>query len=129
MTTARELDERYGRTARRRPLPWIILGVVALAAIGYVGWTTVVSQMNAVDAADRGFVVVDPHSVDLEFQITAPRGADVVCAVEAQDEEFGVVGWKILEIPASESHTQAVRVSIPTVAEATTGLVKSCWVA
>lgn len=128
MTTARELDERYGRTARR-PLPWIVLGVLALAGFGYLGWTTVANQMNAVDAADRGFVVVDEHSVDLEFQITAPQGSDVVCAVEAQDEEFGIVGWKILEIPGSEQHTQRVRVSIPTVAEATTGLVKSCWVA
>ncbi|UNK69882.1 DUF4307 domain-containing protein [Microbacterium sp. H1-D42] len=128
MTTARELDERYGRKGRR-PLPWIIGGVLAVAVIVFFGWTTVAKQMNAVDAADLGFTVVDTHSVDLRFQFTAPRGADVACAVEALDVEFGVVGWKIVEFSGNESHTQGVQVSIPTVAEATTGLVKSCWVA
>jgi hypothetical protein len=57
-----------------------------------------------------------------------PIGRDVACALEAQDEEHGVVGWKIIEIAASEQHTRAFRESIPTVAEATTGLVNSCWV-
>lgn len=128
MTTARELDERYGRTAKRR-LPWIIGGVLAVAAVVAFSWMTVVTSMNTVDADDLGFEVVDEHSVTLHFQFTAPRGADVVCAVEAQDEEFGVVGWKIVEFSATEEHSQAHSVRIPTVAMATTGLVKSCWVA
>ena len=85
---------------------------------------------NLVSSAfgDLGFEVIDEHSVSLRFQVTAPAGADVMCAVEAQDEEFGVVGWKIVEIPASESHSQALTVSIPTVATATTSLVNTCWV-
>lgn len=127
MTTARELEERYGRRARRRT-PSIIGGVLAVAAVGFLGWSTFAGQLNAVDATDRGFVVVDAHSVDLDFQFSAPSGADVTCIVEAQDEEFGVVGWKVVEVPGSEGHTKGIRVSIPTVAEATTGLVKSCWV-
>lgn len=128
MTTARELDERYGRTGRR-PLPWIIGGALAVAVVVFFSWMTVAQQMKAVDAADLGFTVVDAHSVDLRFQFTAPRGEDVACAVEALDVEFGVVGWRIIEFTASESHTQSAQVSIPTVAKATTGLVKSCWVA
>lgn len=128
MTTARELDERYGRTAKRR-MPWIIGGILATAVVVAFGWMTVANSMNSVDSDSLGFDVVDEHSVTLRFQFTAPRGADVACAVEAQDEEFGVVGWRIVEIPASQDHTQALSVSIPTVALATTGLVKSCWVA
>jgi hypothetical protein len=127
VTTARELDERYGRTPRRR-LPWIIFGAVAVAIVGALGWTIVAKQMSAVDADDLGFTVVDAHTVELHFQFTAPRGADVACAVEAQDEEFGIVGWKIVEIPGGEHHTKGVAVSIPTVAEATTGLVNTCWI-
>ncbi len=127
MTTSRQLDERYGRTGRGR-LPWIIGGTLAVAVIVAFGWMTVASSMNTVDADDLGFEVIDEHSVSLRFQVTAPAGADVMCAVEAQDEEFGVVGWKIVEIPASESHSQALTVSIPTVATATTSLVNTCWV-
>lgn len=128
MTTASELDERYGRTSRRR-LPWVIGITIAAVAVIAFGWMTVASEMNAVDADDLGFTVADEHSVDLRFQFTAPRGADVVCTVEALDPEFGVVGWKVVEISGTEQHTRAVDVRIPTVAEATTGLVKGCWVA
>lgn len=128
MTTARELDERYGRTGRRR-LPWIIAGVLTAAVVVAFGWMIVVSEMNTVIADDVGFTVTDEHSVDLRFQYTAPRGSDVTCVVQALDAEFGVVGWKIVDIPAAEAHTSAFDVTIPTVAAATTGLVKSCWVA
>ncbi|WAA67264.1 DUF4307 domain-containing protein [Microbacterium oxydans] len=128
MTTALELDERYGRTRRRR-LPWIIGGAVALLVVVAFSWMTVAQSMASVDADDLGFVLVDEHSVELSFQVTGVQGKDVVCAVEALDEEFGVVGWKIVEIAAGESHSQARKVTIPTVAEATTGLVNTCWVA
>ena len=64
----------------------------------------------------------------LGFQITAPRGAAVACALEAQDEEHGVVGWRVVELPASDLHARAFREVIPTTAPATTGFVNSCWV-
>lgn len=128
MTTAQELDDRYGRTRRRRT-PWIVAIVIALLAVGAFGWMTVTSQMNAVDADDLGFDLVDEHTVDVRFQVTGVQGKDVVCIVEALDEEFGVVGWKLVDIPAGERHSQAVSATIPTVAAATTGLVNTCWVA
>ncbi|PRB16643.1 DUF4307 domain-containing protein [Microbacterium sp. MYb62] len=128
MTTAQQLDERYGRTRRRR-MPWIIGGAVALLLVGAFSWMTVAQSMASVDADDLGFELVDEHSVNITFQVTGVQGKDVVCAVEALDEEFGVVGWKIVEIEAGESHSQARSVSIPTVAAATTGLVNTCWVA
>lgn len=128
MTTAQELDERYGRTRRRRT-PWIIGGAVALLVVGAFSWMTVAQSMGSVDADDLGFELVDEHSVNVSFQVTGVQGKDVVCALEALDEEFGVVGWKIVEIEAGDSHSQARSVTIPTVAAATTGLVNTCWVA
>jgi hypothetical protein len=128
VTTALELDERYGRRGRRR-LPWVIGGIIAVAVVVAFGWMTVASQLNTVTAQDTGFTLTDSHSVDISFQYTAPRGSDVVCVVQALDKEFGVVGWKVMDIAATQKHTAAVQVSIPTVAQATTGLVKSCWVA
>ncbi|MDQ0726078.1 DUF4307 domain-containing protein [Microbacterium sp. W4I20] len=128
MTTAQELDDRYGRTRRRR-LPWILGGSVALLVVAAFGWMIVDQSMNSVDADDLGFDLVDEHTVDVRFQVTGVQGKDVVCIIEALDEEFGVVGWKVMEIPAGESHSQALSASVPTVAEATTGLVNTCWVA
>ncbi|WP_353115668.1 DUF4307 domain-containing protein [Microbacterium sp.] len=128
MTTAQELDERYGRTPRRR-LPWIIAGAVAVLVVGAFGWMTVAGSMNSVDADDLGFDVVDSHTVAVRYQFTAPRGRDVVCFVEALDKEFGIVGWKTVKFSASEAHTRSHETVVPTVSEATTGLVKSCRVA
>ncbi|WP_341945868.1 DUF4307 domain-containing protein [Microbacterium sp. LWH11-1.2] len=128
MTTAEELDERYGRTRTRRT-PWIIGGIVALLVVGAFGWMIVAQSMSSVDADDLGFDLVDEHTVDVRFQVTGVQGKDVVCVVEALDEEFGVVGWKVVEIPAGDSHSQAVSASVPTVSAATTGLVNTCWVA
>lgn len=128
MTTAQELDERYGRTRSKR-MPWIIAIVVVLLGVGAFAWMTAARSMQSVDVDDLGFDLVDAHSVTVRFQLTGVQGKDVACAVEALDEEFGIVGWKIVEIPAENAHTRAVSTTVPTVAEATTGLVNTCWVA
>ena len=126
MTTASELEERYGR-GRRSRTSWIVGGAVALVVIVAASWMTVTQSMNSVDADDLSYELVDEHTVTVRFQVTAPQGKDLACAVEALDEEFGVVGWKIVEIPATDSHMQQLTATVPTVAEATTGLVNSCW--
>ncbi|WP_149084786.1 MULTISPECIES: DUF4307 domain-containing protein [Microbacterium] len=128
MTTARQLDERYGRTHRRR-WPWVLAGAVALLLLAALAWSTVSQSLSSVDADDLGFELVDEHAVDVRFQVTGVQGKDVVCVLEALDEEFGVVGWKVVEIPAGDAHSLERAERIPTVAEATTGLVNTCWVA
>lgn len=110
-------------------MSWIIGGAIALIVIVIAAWMTVSQSINTVDADDLSYELVDEHSVTVSFQLTAIQGKHVVCAVEALDEEFGVVGWKIVEIPAGDSHMQQLSATVPTVAEATTGLVNSCWVA
>ncbi|SFS08677.1 protein of unknown function [Microbacterium sp. cf046] len=129
MTTQDMLDERYGRASspRRR---WTIGIVIAIAAVvvGLFAWMTVASTLDDVHVDTTGFTVDDPRTVTLAFQITAPAGRSVACALEAQDEEHGIVGWKIVELPASELRERAFREVIPTTAEATTGLVNACWV-
>ncbi|MDU0347102.1 DUF4307 domain-containing protein [Microbacterium sp. KSW2-29] len=130
MTTQAQLDDRYGRTRspRRRIVGWSIVGVLALGAIGFLGWTTVSNSLNAVTATDTGYTVVDDRTVTSTFQITAPTGRPVACALEARDEEHGTVGWRVVEYPASEDHTRAFTEEIPTLSLATTGFVNACWV-
>ncbi|GAA3211893.1 DUF4307 domain-containing protein [Microbacterium terregens] len=129
MTTQDMLDERYGRTRSPRRL-WTIGIVAAIGAtlVGLFAWMTVASTIDDVRADTTGFTVVDSHAVEIAFQITAPEGRSIACALEAQDEEHGVVGWKIVEYPASELRSRAFHETIPTTAPSTTGLVNSCWV-
>lgn len=129
MTTKTELDERYGRTrpARTR-LAWAAVAVAAVSVVGYLGWTTVSGTMNDVGVDDLGFEVRGEHEIEVAFQFTAPPGRDVACVLEALDEDFGIVGWSVVRYPAGEGHAQQHAEVVPTVAEATTGLVNSCWV-
>ncbi len=104
------------------------MGGTAVALTVALGWTTVANNLASVTSTDTGFVVTDAERVTVSFQITAPVGQPVACAIEAQDEEHGTVGWRVVEYPASEDHTRAFSEEIPTLALATTGFVNSCWV-
>lgn len=129
MTTQDMLDERYGRT-RSVASRWIVwvAAVAGAAAIGWFVWTTIAGTLDDVGLDNTGYEIVDERSVVVSFQITAPVGRSVACALEAQDVEHGVVGWRVVEFPASDQHARAFRETIPTTALATTGLVNSCWV-
>lgn len=130
MTTAAQLDDRYGRTGntRRRRIAWISAVAIAALVVGWFGWSIVASNMNAVRADGVGMQVVDAHEVEVSFEVSGPRDRAYACAIEALDEQFGVVGWRVVEIPASDTHTRSFTETVPTVAAATTGLVNSCWV-
>lgn len=123
------LDDRYGRRrGRGRLIGWIALGVIVAAVVGSLAWTTVSSAIDSVDVDTTGFTVEDARTVSLSFQVTVRPGAAVACALEAQDTEHGVVGWRVVEYPASEEHSRAFTETLPTTAEATTGLASSCWI-
>ncbi|QAY60935.1 DUF4307 domain-containing protein [Microbacterium protaetiae] len=130
MTTQQMLDDRYGRTRSPRARLWRwIAGVVAAVVVGAVlVWMAFGNTADAVDADATGYQVVDARTVAVTFQVTAPTGSAVVCVLEADDEEHGIVGWKVVRLAASTTHTHAYSESIPTVGPATTGLVNTCWV-
>jgi hypothetical protein len=129
MTTQDTLDARYGRR-RSTGSRWGIGVAVAIGAIavGLFSWMTIASALDDVDVDTTGFDIPDQRTVVLNFQFTAPTGREVSCALEAQDEEHGVVGWKIVQYEASELTARAFVETIPTTAQATTGFVNSCWV-
>lgn len=129
MTVQDMLDDRYGRmpSTRRRWTMGIVAAIIALAVAAFA-WMAITATFDDVSATDTGYEIVDDTAIAVRFQFTAPRQSAVACAVEAQDEEHGIVGWRIVEYEQSELLTRAFRETIPTVARATTGLVKACWV-
>ncbi|MEH3089760.1 MAG: DUF4307 domain-containing protein [Microbacterium arborescens] len=130
MSTQLKLDQRYGRTRERRSRRLAVGAAAVLGAgvLGLVAWTTVAGAIDSVDTDATGFSVTDEHSVVVSFQVSGASGRPLACALEAQDTEHGVVGWRVVEYPADEGLTRAFTETIPTVALATNGLVTSCWI-
>lgn len=125
-----KLAERYGRRRAGSSKRGTVIGsvLVGSAIAALVGWTAFSASATSVDADATGFHVVDERSVTVSFTVGGARGKDVACALEAQDPEHGVVGWRVVEYPASDEITRSLTESIPTTARATVGLIASCWI-
>jgi hypothetical protein len=127
------LDERYGRrsdapTRRRRRL--MVVGLTGLAVIAVIAWvisSDVLGFGPQASARDVGHSLLGPGSVRVDFEVTATPGREVACAVEAQDETHGIVGWKVFVYPPSSDQVRAMSEVVTTVRPATTGLVARCW--
>ena len=129
MTTQDMLDERYGRRSASRSRRITLIVVIAIAAliVAGVSWYTLTDKSNSVDAEATGFRIADARSVSVTFQVTSPPGSRLACIIEADDEQHGIVGWKVVQYPASSDHHRAFTETVPTVGLAVTGLVNSCW--
>lgn len=129
MTTEQKLDERYGGSPRpvRRRLVWAGVAVVAMASVTGLSWLTVSDSFDDAGFDELGYELVDDRTVVVSFQATPPSGTGFACALQALDEDFGVVGWRVIEYPASETITRRFVETVPTLAQATTGTVHSCW--
>ncbi|MGX5696300.1 DUF4307 domain-containing protein [Agromyces soli] len=128
------LDERYGRTRRNRGRDrlLLVLGAVAVAVVlvAWVVWAGLDGAKPQVQATDLGHVLQpDERAVEVTWQLSVPAGNDTACIVKAYNEDFTVVGWKVVEIPASDKPIREFTETVRTAMTANTGLVDRCWLA
>ncbi len=131
MTKLSELDARYGRSpagARRRR--WFAIGTagtsfVALAA--WLIWAGFGSLSAQFQVLDTGFVIADDRAVEVRWTLTVEPGTPMQCAVQALNPSFGIVGWKVVDVAASEQRTREFSETVLTTELATTGLIYRCW--
>jgi hypothetical protein len=128
-----ELASRYGRTrSRSRRNRWLFLTAAAAFVavfVAWVLWAGLDQDTSSLEATDTGYTIVDQHHVRLTFEINVAPGTPVTCALEALDEQFAVIGWKVVSYPGTgqrlTTHTETVR----TTERANTGLIYRCRLA
>lgn len=127
------LDERYGRSRQRRRRERVL--VVAVAAgfavallVWLVGGSGLLRPEAGLDSRDLGYSVIDESRVEVHWQVTVDPGTDTACALQAMSERYGVVGWKVVELPAGQRHTRTFTETLRTSSEAVTGLIYECWI-
>lgn len=123
-------DDRYGRGRQRgfdKRFGWIAGGVLLLGGLVFVlfgGW----HQTSDLEFKTLHYAVIDDRTVMVDAQVTAPANTDVVCVIEALSTSRATVGWKLVELPASDERTRRFTADTVTTGPATTGTVRECWV-
>lgn len=129
---AETLDARYGRTRtdRTRDRLLLVAGAIAVAIVivAWVVWAGLDGSKPSVEATDTGHVLMnDERAVEVRWTLSVPPGNETACIVQALDDDFTVVGWKVVEIPASDRHLREFTETVRVAQEANTGLISQCW--
>lgn len=131
MTDRSQLDARYGRaplSKHQRTLWWSIsMGALVALLLVWVLWANPFNVGDSIDAKDVGHTIIDGKNVRVQFQLTAQPGRASACAIQAMDINFTVVGWRVIQYPASSEFVRTFTEDLRTVKPAVSGLVASCW--
>lgn len=126
-----DLAGRYGRTSdRRRRERLLFAGAAAAFAVVLIAWVVWAGLDGAkpqVQATDLGHRLLDDRAVEVTWRLSAPPDTEVACIVKALNEDFTVVGWKVVELPVSDRHLRTFTERVRTAQPANTGLVDHCW--
>jgi len=126
-----DLDARYGRgtrDGRRQRAVAVVAGSVGLVVvIAWLVWGGLLGGDAALEARDLGHQITSDSLVRVDFEVTADAGEQVGCAVQALNESFTVVGWKVIELPVSDQRTRSFSEEVRTTELAVTGLIYRCW--
>lgn len=130
-STQQRLDERYGRTPgseRRNRTLMIIAGVAfALVFTAWVVWGGLSGTNATLETRELGYSNVTETTIDARWEISVEPGTSVECALQALNANFGIVGWRIVEIPPSADRTRVFVETIRTAEPAVTALPYRCW--
>lgn len=128
--TASLLATRYGggRPRRSRRFWWIVaavgigLGIVAVAAM-------VLAQPGAhIEYSAPRYVSSGDDRVDVSVTVTMTPGSTARCAVQVLGTGQSTVGWRYVDVQASQEYTQTVVVPVLAVQPPIAATVPQCWV-
>ena len=129
--SASDLNARYGRTVNRRRRNIIIAigfgGAIVVVFAAWTIWAGLFVPTASIDTEPIGNVRVSSNQMQVTWQLSEAPGTHAKCAVQALDENFGIVGWKIITIPPSTSDTRNLSTVVRTAQPAVSGLIYLCW--
>lgn len=126
------LASRYGATpqsrTRQRMLAYTGAAGVTAVLLAWLAWAGLAQPTAQFETRDLGYELVSDREVVVKFELSAPPGTELACAVQALNASYGIVGWQVLGIPASDERTRVFNQPVRTSEQAVTGLLYECWV-
>lgn len=133
MSTQDTLADRYGRktTPASPKKKTVVISLISAIMAGLILWWGTANDIlgagpNA-SFRDTGFQDLTDSSITVNFELTATEGEEVACAIQAQNPQFAIVGWKVVIYPPSDIRIRSLSETLITSEPATTGLVAYCW--
>ena len=125
------IEARYGRSPvrqrRGRVLAIVAAAGVALVVVSWVVWVGLLGPSASLGSRDLGYQLVGDDAIEIRYEVTVDAGRSVSCALQALNDTFAIVGWKVVPIPASDEGTRQFRETLHTSEPAVTGLIYRCW--
>lgn len=129
--SATDLNARYGRTVSRHRRNLVIaIGFGAAIVTVFAAWTIwggLFVPGASVDTEPIGNIRISSNQMEVTWELSEAPGTRTKCAVQALDQNFGVVGWKIITIPPSNLGTRNLSTIVRTAQPAVSGLIYLCW--
>jgi hypothetical protein len=117
---------RYGGSGLSARSVWIIASVSVLVFFSWVTWVFSTDQTAGIEWVAFESTGGDTTAM-MKFQITAPPGTPVTCALRTVDSSMGTNGWIVKSYPASNQFTTQHSETIKAVSEVSGIDVYRCW--
>ena len=125
-SNAELLADRYGQKAPIDPKRYRPLAIVAVVVMTITAMWFGYANFSQISHRDVGFRVLSEWQTEVDFEVTKPTDATVICTIEALNNSYLVVGYLQVELGPSDSITNRHTVSVLTTELAVTGLVDEC---
>ncbi len=129
--SSNDLAERYGRTKKRSRRTLVLaigFGAAIVAVFGaWAIWVGLFQPTADVEFQAVGNSAVSSDQILVRWQLSVDTGKPTKCAVQALDANYGIVGWKIVSIPASDIRSRTLSSVVRTAQPAVSGLIYQCW--
>jgi len=131
--SASDLNARYGRTANRRRRNLIVAigfgGAIAVVFGAWAIWVGLFQPSASIEFTDVGNSAVASNKIQVKWELSVNTGTTTECAIQALDANFGIVGWKIVTLPASATRSRTFSRVVQTAQPAVSGNIYQCWLA
>lgn len=126
-----DLDARYGRTrsAKVKTRTVVIGAAIAFVVVFtlWLVWGGLLGAPAQFEANDTGHTIVNDREVSVSWEFTVEPGTPAKCAIQALNSTFGIVGWRIVDVPPSSTRTRDLTETVRTTELAVSGLIYRCW--
>jgi hypothetical protein len=131
--SASDLNARYGRSANRRRRNLIFAltlgGGIVVVFAAWAIWVGLFQPTADIEYDDVGNVAVSSNQIQVRWQMTVNAGTPTKCAIQTLDQNFGIVGWKIVSLPPSSVRSRTFTSVVRTAQPAVSGNIYQCWLA